>query len=470
MALMRGPAAVGLLLFTACATSERAPDLPAIQLEGFTPAVRSLVEQAVDVARKNPKDAAASGRLGMVLHAHEQFGAARTAYRRARTLDRKAFRWPYYLSAVESGLGNHEAALASLADALKIDPDYTAARLRRAEILFDQGKLEESAALYEAVTENMPTAAAAWYGLGRAQSGRGETEKAVASLRKACALFPQYGSAHYALAQSLRKMGSAEEAARHLASSERYKIFVPNSADPLMAEVQNLNISAAAYIRQASDLESQGRVAEAYQLHLKALETDPHSAQAHANLISLTARLNQPDKATEHYRKAIELNKNQADAHYNYGVLRFGRRQFAEAKAAFEKALEANPYFAEAHNNLGYLLETQGRAAEAERHYRAAIENLPGYRLAHFHLGRMLLARRNYKEAILHLEQTVTPEDNDTPGFLYALGAAYGRSGNTGRATEVLQLAREKAAARNQTQLIAGIDRDLQTLGGARPR
>ena len=462
--------AVLLLMHVACGPSTPLPDLPEVRLDGFVPAVRTLVQQALEEARRSPQDAAATGKLGIALHAHEQLGAARTCYLRARALDPKAFRWPYYLSAVESGLGNHQAALQALDDALRIDPNYHAALLRRAEILFDQGKLEDSAALYARITGSNPGSAAAWYGLGRAQSGKGDAARAAASLRKACELFPQYGSAHYALAQALRQLGQPEEAARHLASYERFKIYVPSAGDPLMAEVQRANISATSFIRQATDLDSQGRVQEALQLHLKAVETDPGSTQAHANLISLYARLNDAGKAEEHYRKAIALSPNQADAHYNYGVLLFGQRKTAEAKAAFQKALAANRYFAEAHNNLGYLLETEGRAADAERHYRQAIENLPSYRLAHFHLGRLLLNRRNYAEAIAELEKTTAPEDNDTPGFLYALGAAYGRSGNHARAAAVMREAREKAAARGQSQLVASLDRDLATLArlGAR--
>ena len=462
--------AVLLSMLFACRPATPIPELPEVRLDGFVPAVRVLVKQSLDEARRNPRDADAAGELGIVLYAHEQLGAARTCYLRAQALDQKAFRWPYYLSAVESGIGNHEAALRFLDDALEIDPKYPPALLRRAEILFDQGKLEESAALYTRITESNAGSATAWYGLGRAQLGKGDAAGAARSLRKACDLFPQYGSAHYALAQALRQLGQQEEAARQLAFFERFKIYVPPVGDPLMAEVHRTNISATSFIRQATDLDSQGRVQEALQLHLKAVETDPGSAQAHANLISLFARSNDSGKAEEHYRKAIALNPNQADAHYNYGVLLFAQRKTAEAKTAFEKALASNRYFAEAHNNLGYLLETEGRTADAERHYRVAIENMPSYRLAHFHLGRLLLSRRKYAQAIAELEKTTAPEDNDTPGFLYALGAAYGRSGNHARAAAVMHEAREKAAARGQSQLVASLDRDLATLAklGAR--
>jgi tetratricopeptide (TPR) repeat protein len=139
-------------------------------------------------------------------------------------------------------------------------------------------------------------------------------------------------------------------------------------------------------------------------------------------------------------------------------------KRLGEARRSFERALAANPFHAAAHNNLGYLLEMQGQTVAARKQYESAIANQPGYRLAHFHLGRMLTNQRQYREAIAHFQQAVSVQDESTPGYLYALGVAYGRSGDRASAIRYLAQAREQAAARNQQGLVAGIDKDLRTL------
>ncbi|MBI1786328.1 MAG: hypothetical protein HYR60_02100, partial [Acidobacteria bacterium] len=84
-----------------------------------------------------------------------------------------------------------------------------------------------------------------------------------------------------------------------------------------------------------------------------------------------------------------------------------------------------------------------------------------------FHLGGLLLNQRQYPEAIAHLEQTVSPEDENTPGYWYALGVAYGRSGDRVRAAEWMGKARQGALTRGQTQLASSIEKDLALLARA---
>src|SRR5204863_4627098 len=158
-------------------------------------------------------------------------------------------------------------------------------------------------------------------------------------------------------------------------------------------------------------------------------------------------RLNDVDKATSHYREAVRLEPNSAESYYNFGVLEFSHGKQREAQAAFQKALQVNPAYADAHNNLGYLLEAQGRVDEAIGHYRKAIDNKPDFRLAHFHLGRVLANRKQYAEAIDHLLKTLQPEDADTPGYMYALAAAYGRSGDFANGLRYAREARQRASA-----------------------
>ena len=126
--------------------------------------------------------------------------------------------------------------------------------------------------------------------------------------------------------------------------------------------------------------------------------------------------------------------------------------------------MRINPYYVEAYNNLGSVYEQQGRLDEAFRQFTLAVENRPGDRVAHFHMGRILTNQRKYDEAIQHFLKTLTPEDENTPRYLYALGATYARAGNLEDALRYTRTARAQAAARGQDQLLASIEKDLRTL------
>jgi lipopolysaccharide biosynthesis regulator YciM len=106
----------------------------------------------------------------------------------------------------------------------------------------------------------------------------------------------------------------------------------------------------------------------------------------------------------------------------------------------------------------------EGKLADAERHFVRAIEDDPGQRLAHFHLGRLLANRKQYPAAISHFLETLQPEDDQTPAFMYALAATYARAGQPERALEYARSARGKAAALGQSDLVASIERDIQAL------
>ena len=437
-------------------------------MASFSPAVRTEVDKALTAAREGPEDAVASGTLAMVLHAHDRFDPARVCYQRAIALDRNAFEWPYYLAVLETSAGQPAAAGQAMEQASRLRPGYGPVRLRHAEIMVDSGKLKESAGLFSSIVRDEPGSAVAWYGLGRAQGALGDSPSAVDSLRKAVALYPRYGVAHYALAQALNRQGKPEEARRHLTLSERFKIFAPPSGDELMEKLSLLNLSAPGLIRRGTDAEAAGRLDESIRLHERAVEADPGSAQALANLIQLYARTGDAVRAETAYRKAIAANPDFADAHYNLGVLAFGQQRVSEAAAAFQKALRSNPYHAEAHASLGYLLESQGRQPQALEHYRKAVENDPGYRIGLFHLGRALTRLGDYEAAIAHLGKTLSPEDEFTPGCYYALGIAHGRAGHRQEAVTAMRKARELASAWGQQGLVASVERDLRTLEGPR--
>ena len=475
---MRGRRSIKLVivlaagLFPPALPAQTPPDLPALNMANFFPVVREQVEKAFQAAQANPKSADASGALGMILDTYEQYDSAAICYQRARWLDPISFRWAYYLGWVQAASGKFGEAETTLREALRMNARYVPAKLRLAEALLAAGKWEECKSLYAALARDYPEFATAHYGLGRVHSAHRDDTAAVASFQRACELFPPFGAAHYALALAYRRVGAGDKVREHLKLYEQSRTSVPGVEDPLRSAVEDLNLGPMGHMRRGVTLEQAGKIAEAIAEQEKALEVDPKQVQVHINLIALYGRTDQFEKAEEHYRAAVGLNPNQAEAHYNYGVLLVRQGKSQEAAQAFQEVVRVNPFYAEAHHNLGFLLEQQGRLAEALQQYQEAIANRPNYRLAHFHIGRILVSQNQYDEAIQHFLRTLTPEDENTPRFLYALAATYARAGDREKALDYFRRARDAAAARNQSELLRSIERDLTTLGktGARQK
>jgi tetratricopeptide (TPR) repeat protein len=219
-------------------------------------------------------------------------------------------------------------------------------------------------------------------------------------------------------------------------------------------------------------LEQVGRLEDAIAETEEALRLNPELVKAHINLLVLYGRVGNLEKAEEHYQVAVKLNPTQfPDAYYDYGVLMMREGKLEQAEKSFRAALEIDPSYADAHNNLGFLLEGQGKLPEAIVEYRKAIEGKPDFRRARFNLGRVLVNLEEYQGGIEQLQQTLTPVDENTPTYLFALGAAYGRAGDSAKALHYLEQAKEQAVARGQASLVPEIEKALESVrAGKAPR
>lgn len=455
---------VALWMFVHPLKAQTMPEPPAIVVDNFDPEIRDQVRKAYDDARAAPRDALSNGWLGMTLHTYEQYEFAAIWYARAHALAPKEFRWAYYLGVAQAALGKQTEAAEAFKDALKIDPDHLPATLRLADALLAAGRPAESKPLYEAIATRNPAVAQTYYGLGRVAAAGGDQELAVAQYRKALTLFGDYGTAHYALGLALRDQGKKVEAQEHLSQSQKLGLSRPTLEDPEIVAIAEMNAGASAHLRRGALLGKEGKLAESIVEHERALEINPWLSQAHINLISLYGGMGQNEKAEQHYRAVVAFNPDLVDGHFNYGVLLIRQERFKEAAEAFQRCLQLNPYYAEAHYNYGALIEREGRLDEAAKHFRRAIENDPGHRLAHFHLGRILVNQDKLPEAIEQFQRTLSPEDEETPRFLYALGATLIRSGDRPKGIQYLREAIKRASALQQTQMAKSIEQDLQSL------
>jgi len=438
------------------------PAIPQIALETLPADVKAAIGAAYQEALKNPANAEANGRLGMLLQAYEDYALAEPCYMRATALAPASFDWWYLLGSVQNSRGKRDEAAASLKKALALRPDYQPGQIKLAEVLLDAGRVSAALDGFRKVLASEPDSPLALYGLGRALLSERKPAEALKPLQQAVALHEAFGSAHYSLGMAYRELKKPELARKHLLLYQKYQNQWPSSQDEVLNRVKLLKSGAQDHVSAGVKLGTNRRTAEAIREHLEALRKNPALVQAHVNLIRLYGESNQPAEAEKHYRKAVKLNTNLYESHYNFGVMLLGQQRNNEAKEVFQKALEINPHFAEAHNNLAYLLAGEGKLDDAERHYRLALHNDPTHRVARYGLARVLVARGQIQPAIEELSRLVEKEDQDTPRYLYALGAAYVRSGDIQKGLEITRKAREQAAALGQSDLVALIERDLE--------
>src|SRR3989441_4789195 len=168
------PGLLAILLAEACsipsASNRREgdlPDLPRLTVANFRPQIRDQVQKAFQEVEGKPKDPEANGRMGMLLHAFEQYESAELCYRRARILDPNRFQWAYYLGLAQAIDGKNQEAAANLREAVRLDPGYLPARLKLAEVLLISGRLDESQEVCQSMAKDEPQWAPVYYWLGR---------------------------------------------------------------------------------------------------------------------------------------------------------------------------------------------------------------------------------------------------------------------------------------------------------------
>jgi tetratricopeptide (TPR) repeat protein len=432
-----------------------------VDTSAFHESVRRLIEDAMQTARARPSDAGAAGKLGMALHAHDQFDAAVICYQRAVALDPGRAPYFYYQGAALSAQGKHAEAVAPLTRAAALVPDSIPVRMRLAEALLESGETVRSGKEYRTVIRQDPSVAAAHYGVARTLRG----EPAIAAYSKALELFPRYGAAQFSLAAEYRKAGRTDDAERALRGYEENRTFTPPLDDPLLAAVYALNTGATGMIRRAQALEREGRLAEAAEVCERITEQYPKFEQAWINLVSLYGRLNDAQKIGRAYSAAVALAPERGEIYYNYGVFCLGAGRLRDAQEAFQKVTGLDPRNADGWNNLAAVVERSGALDKAAEYYRKAIALRPDARASRFGLGRIYASQRRYPDAIAELEKTIQPEDEYTPGYLYALGAVHARAGHRQQSIGLLRKAREQASARGQTSLAASIGRDMRMMG-----
>lgn len=454
----------GVLAGPAQAQRSTAPTLPVIETSHLPGDAGKAISIAYEAARSQPADPEKVGRLAMVLHAWEQSDAAAAAYAAVRSLAPEVSRWWHLAGLLETARGRHADALPLFEGATKLDPSNPAPRLRLAEARLETLDLDGSESLLVELTREPHTTAPAEYALGRIAMLRGDAARSLEHLNRAVAAYPDFGAAHYSRALAYRRLGRAAEAEQALRQQQKCIPCWPAVEDPIGASVAAVRDDARAVLTRGLRLDAGGNDEGAVKAHEEALALSPDLVQARLNLITLYGRTGRWSEADAQYRRVLGDGGSVGQAHAAYAQVLLAQRRAADAVVVFQQALAANPADARSRNGLGLALEMAGDAPGAMAAYRQAVADAPALRVARFNYGRTLVAAGRLADAIAELENLRTPEDRETPQYLFALAAARVRAGDVERGRAESLAALRMATRYGQTSLAASIERDLAKL------
>ncbi|MCF6312656.1 MAG: tetratricopeptide repeat protein [Verrucomicrobiales bacterium] len=111
-----------------------------------------------------------------------------------------------------SDLGQSKKAEAAYRDAIRIEPEAIPPRINLAEMLYQQGRIEESGKTFAAAITADPSNGVAHEALARYYIRSKQYEQGLAELKLAAQLMPEHASTQYFLGVALNSMGQFDEA------------------------------------------------------------------------------------------------------------------------------------------------------------------------------------------------------------------------------------------------------------------
>jgi len=388
----------------------------------------------------------------MILEAHKFWDEALAAYRRAGLLAPDDGRWTYYEGALLFSRERYAEAIPALRSSLDFALTSLPVRLRLADSLLAEQRLDEAETEYLEILRRYPNSARAHYGLGRIAADRRQWQDAVKRFTAALDRAPRYRAARFGLSNAFRLLGNDDAAQQQLKLFERSGEFVPAPPDPLLDEVRRLSTDARVFNRRGVALMREGLFRQAIPEFETASVLDPRTHHALVNLMMCHARLGDFVAAGEYYARAIAVKSDLSEPYFQFALVRSWQDRYEEVEHLVRKALSIKEEAAY-HTLLGRSLEERGKRWQAKQSYRRALEMQPGEQQARSRLGCLLSQEKNWAEAIRMLDGARPPGPGQKARNHIHLAEAYRARGNRDDAAVSLRLALHHAAEANDDDL-----------------
>jgi tetratricopeptide (TPR) repeat protein len=388
-----------------------APQPPAVDPSEADPEVLAALESFRGECRRSPHSPQAWGKLGNALLAHDFHEAAQVCFARAEALDPADVRWPYLLGLTTENR-DAQASLAHWQRALRLGGEVPIIRLRLAELLLKQDRLEEAEDHYRRLRELEPQNGLVQLGLARLAYRRGQWQVAREHLTPLLQGPFTRRKAHSLLAQVELRLHNPAAAARAGAQAQALPED-PGWPDPFLEESDRLKTGRRARLALALRLFNYQRPAEAHALFLELERRYPEWDEIwvnHGRILLAGHRLTEAEYVL---RRALTLAPDSVRAHYYLGLVLLERGSHGAAATEFREATRLKPDHARAYFNLGLCLKAQGDRAAALGAFARAAECQPNHAPAHVALGELLAERGETAEAIKRFRMALDLNPNE---------------------------------------------------------
>jgi len=203
----------------------------------------------------------------------------------------------------------------------------------------------------------------------------------------------------------------------------------------------------------ASSYRALGRSEEALVGFRRALEVSGHDTRATLAIADIEFKLGRLDEAARALDDAADTTEAPALIYNKLGEVRAEQGRRGEALTLFAKAIGEKNDYAVPHFNLAVLYEERGEAEPAVDHYEKAIELAPKYYEAQFNLGRLVghLGQVDRQQKLW--EASIESNPRFVQGHYYLSKLLMDRSGDLGRAEELVRLGIENDPNHNEGPL-----------------
>jgi tetratricopeptide (TPR) repeat protein len=326
-------------------------------------------------------------------------------------------------------------------------------RLWQADILHDEGRLNEALVAYNRAGMSPPVGEADWAAQVAGRRGQtllelGRPEEAESAFRQAVTLAREGGDtrgrAQVGLAMALLARGQVDAARgaamAAVAAPARGAGAAPSYLALALVEIRSGEMEAAgaaleqslaadpryaqAYAWKSYVLRARNDLAGAHEAAERAVALAPYSATCRQSLADVYLLEGRPTEARREARQAVALSPLSSAPHVSLAnaELLAGHVEAALREAHQGEALD--PRSDRAQYTLGAAMAAQRRYTGAERHLRRAVELNPALLDARGLLGRVL-AQQGQRAEALAVAQGTLELNPDQPSARAALGQVY---------------------------------------------